>query len=241
MARSVEEVTARWDDTERRLRNTPEAEAARRLRRQRAVGRAGKKLGRVGMAAALVTFGLMFYGLFIAPLGIDGLFTGIGLAIVAMVLVLVMSRERPIAASTIAAAPPAMLPSRTDAWLDRQRKRLPPAAAPVLDAISTRLAQLEPQLALMDQRNPVSDELNRLLGQHLPGLVDSYAKLPEPERRRAPAGGGLPMEARLIEGLKLVEAELGDATEQLAAADRDAFLTQGRFLETRYGKTDAEN
>ena len=241
MVREVDEVLARWDEQERRLCTTPEAELARRHRRQRAVGRIGQKLGRVGIAAATVMFGLLLYGLIIAPLGIDGLFTGIGLAIVAMVLVLVMSRERAIAPATIAAAPPALLPAKTDAWLDRQRKQLPSAAAPVLDAISTRLAQLQPQLALVDARAPMALDLSRLLGQHLPGLVESYAKLPEPERRRKLPGGGLPMEARLIEGLKLVEAELGDATETLAAADRDAFLTQGRFLETRYGKGDGSS
>lgn len=240
MVREVDEVLARWDEQERRLRSTPEAELARRHRRQRAVGRLGKTLGRLGIAAATVMFGLLLYGLIIAPLGIDGLFTGLGLALVAMALVLVMSRERPIAAATIATAPPAQLTARTDAWLDRQRKQLPSAAAPVLDAISTRLAQLQPQLALTDARTPVALDLSRLLGQHLPGLVESYVKLPEPERRRRTADGGPPMEARLIEGLKLVEAELGDTTEQLAAADRDAFLTQGRFLETRYGKGDGE-
>ena len=240
MVREVDEVLARWDEQERRLRSTPEAELARRHRRQRSVGRLSKTLGRLGSAVATVMVGLLLYGLFIAPLGIDGLFTGLGLAMVAMALVLVMSRERPIAATTIATAPPAQLTARTDAWLDRQRKQLPSAAAPALDAISTRLAQLQPQLALIDARSPVALDLSRLLGQHLPALVESYVKLPEPARQRRAPDGGPPMEARLVEGLKLVESELGDATEQLAAADRDAFLTQGRFLETRYGKGDGE-
>ena len=229
MVREVDEVMARWDSESRRLLDSPEAARARQARRKRTTTRLAKQIAGVGIVGVMLLVAMLVWGLVIGPLGINGLFVAGLIGAVAVAVSMLATRERTVAPAAIVAAAPGDLAAKADLWLDRQRKSLPAAAAPVLDAISTRLTQLQPRLALADQRDPLAADLSRLLGQHLPGLVDSYAKIPAGER-------AAPMDARLVEGLKLVEAELGDKAETLAAVDRDAFLTQGRFIETKYGR-----
>ncbi|MGL4543613.1 MAG: hypothetical protein ACRCUI_14000, partial [Polymorphobacter sp.] len=96
---------------------------------------------------------------------------------------------------------------------------------------------LEPQLAELPANDPVAADLNRLLGQHLPELVERYTKVPVAQRQ-APGVDGANIEKRLIDGLSVVDSELARVSEQLAEGDRNAFLIQGRFLESRYGSED---
>jgi hypothetical protein len=134
----------------------------------------------------------------------------------------------------LADAPPAALPAVTDAWLDRQRDALPRLAAPQVDAISAMLGTLETQLAQVPPADPVAQDLSRLLGKHLPELVERYTRVPADQRARTIDPEGRTLETTLIDGLKVVEAELSRASDALAAADRDALMVQGKFLESRY-------
>jgi hypothetical protein len=126
------------------------------------------------------------------------------------------------------------LPAVTDAWLDRQRDALPRLAAPQVDAISAMLGTLETQLAQVPPADPVAQDLSRLLGKHLPELVERYTRVPADQRARTIDPEGRTLETTLIDGLKVVEAELSRASDALAAADRDALMVQGKFLESRY-------
>ncbi len=88
----------------------------------------------------------------------------------------------------------------------------------------------------MPAGDPTALELNRLLGKHLPDLVDRYEKVPVAQRKAPIAPGGPTIERQLVEGLGLIEAELARVNDQLGKDDRDAFAVQGKFLESRYGK-----
>lgn len=189
-------------------------------------------------AVALIALALIAYGLLIGPIGTDGLMLAVIAAAVAAILLAIFPRADAPAPADIATASPAELPAKVDNWLDRQRRALPIAAGPMVDAISTRLAALAPQLALIDARDPVAHDLNRLLGRHLPELVERYRSVPETHRSRPLEADGPSIERKLIDGLGVIDAELARVSDQLAAGHRDAFLTQGRFLETRYGNGD---
>ena len=78
--------------------------------------------------------------------------------------------------------------------------------------------------------------MNRLLGKHLPELVDRYEKVAPAQRKVATVPGGPTIERQLIDGLSLIEAELVRVNDQLGKDDRDAFAVQGKFLENRYGR-----
>jgi hypothetical protein len=69
---------------------------------------------------------------------------------------------------------------------------------------------------------------------HLPGLIDRYAKVPAAYRTEADAEGKT-IDQRLVEGLSATRTALGEVSERLAKRDVDAFSTQGRFIESKYG------
>jgi hypothetical protein len=132
----------------------------------------------------------------------------------------------------LAEANPNAMPAATEAWLYRQR--LPAAAQPHVDTIGVMLGTLEVQLADVPPTNPVAQDLSRLLGKHLPELVESYTRVPADQRGRTVDSDGRTIESTLVEGLKVVAAELARASDALAAADREAVVVQGKFLEKRY-------
>lgn len=133
-------------------------------------------------------------------------------------------------------AAPAELPGITESLLERQRRNLPRLAAPQLDAIQVQLAALEKQLARVPADHPVAQDVGRLLGSHLPELVDRYTRIPPLQRTNIVEHDGRTPEATVIDGLKTVEAELARASAQLAEADRDGLRVQGKFLEARYNE-----
>ena len=49
-------------------------------------------------------------------------------------------------------------------------------------------------------------------------------------------GDGVSVDERLVEGLAAGRAALGEISEKLARADMNAFETQGRFIQSRYGE-----
>ena len=212
------------------------ADAARSRRRQRAVARIGAKATRMAAAVAALVTALIAWALVVGPIGTTGLMLAVLLGIAMVVLLGIYPRAGDPPVTALATAPPAALPAKTEAWLDARRASLPRLAAPQVDAIAARLETLKPQLAAVATADPVAADLNRLLGKHLPELVESYTRVPPDQRARAIDDSGVSIEKKLVDGLAVVESELARVSDKLAAGDRDAFLIQGRFLESRYGK-----
>jgi hypothetical protein len=125
------------------------------------------------------------------------------------------------------------LTSEAEDWLLRQRPRLPGRAAPPIDAILLRLHDMQPHLAALDPNAPLAGEARRLIGEHLPRLVDSYLGVPPTARDSNPQ-----IARQLIDGLGIVAGELQRLCEEVSRDSLLSFETQGRFLETRYGKDD---
>ena len=103
--------------------------------------------------------------------------------------------------------------------------RTPTAALPSLKQTLERVEPLDPN----------AQDARRLMSVHLPGLIDRYAHVPAAYRGE-PDGEGKSADERLVEALAASRAALDDISEQLARADMAAFETQGRFIESRYGK-----
>jgi hypothetical protein len=180
-----------------------------------------------------IILGLLVWGLVIGPIGTTVLVLAILFGAMAAMAAAIWDGPDTTLDLT-ADAPPAVLPTATDAWLDRQRRNLPALAAPHVDAISARLATLDGQLARVPAGDPVAQDLSRLLGRHLPELVERYTRVPAEQRSRTIEADGRSLDATLVEGLRVVEEELARASDSLAAADRDAVRIQGKFLEARY-------
>lgn len=230
------------DRNEARLARLAKGQAAQVVRarqRQRTRARIGAKLKRMALAQVAIWAALLVWGLTIGGIGTSALL----LVMLANVMILYVLARYPrpeqVAAATLADAPPATLPARTELWLAGQRRDLPRLAAPSVDAISARLATLEMQLAAVPPADPVAQDIGRLLGRHLPELVERYTRVPPDQRTRTLESDGKTLETTLVDGLKVVEAELARASEKLSAADRDALVYQGKFLENRYKADEA--
>jgi hypothetical protein len=225
-------IVARNSERLARLARGEAAQRARARSRGRTQASLKRRVRRAVMVAAALILTPILYGLIIGPIGTTAL---VLLVLAGALAIAAAFLFDPAAASaqSVEAAPMDQLPTVTDAWLDARRRELPAAAAPHIDAISNHLATLGTQLVHVEGENDVTQDLDRLLKKHLPGLVDRYTKVPAAQRAADPG-----LEATLVSGLALVERELARASKKLSEADRDAVHIQGRFLENRYGETD---
>lgn len=226
-----DEIVSRNDERLRRMAIGAAAQKARARRRQMAAENAGKRVGRALAVGGAIVVGLILWGLVIGPIGTTVLVLAVLLGLIGMVMAGVWNKNVP-QPSDLAEASPNAMPAATEAWLYRQR--LPAAASPHVDAIGVLLGTLEVQLARVPPTDPIAQDLSRLLGKHLPDLVERYTRVPPDQRARTIDSDGRTVESTLVEGLKVVADELARASDALAAADRDAVVVQGKFLEKRY-------
>ena len=92
---------------------------------------------------------------------------------------------------------------------------------------------LESRLAEVDPLDPLAQDARRLMGKHLPELIDRYERIPAAYRHE-PDGEGLTVDQRLVASLDAARQALGEIGDKLVQGDRQAFETQGRFIESRY-------
>lgn len=211
--------------------------AVKRVRRQaRSVMR---RVILIAIANAAILIAAMVTGL-ILPGGI-----GIFGALAAMLLMLAVTLMIALAPAPRAPSPAKLaqvdikaLPGQTERWLEAQRPRLPAPAVTLVDQIGQRLETLSPQLAAVDNDTVEAMEVRRLIGEQLPAFLRDYERVPEP-LRRVERNGRTP-DAQLVDGLKLIEQEIGDMTQRLAQADLDSLSTRGRYLEMKYREEKTE-
>ena len=205
--------------------------------RQRQVNAVGKRLTNI----AIVDGGILFLALMIGlahPLGIIGFFLVLLALIGATIALAAWPGERPPSMERLVQSDIKALPAQTERWLAAQRPQLPAPAAQLIDRIGQRLDTLSPQLARVGEDTPEAGEVRKLVGEQLPAFVNDYARVPA--SLRTAARNGRTPDAELVDGLKLIEQEIGELTERLAASDLDQLQTRGRYLEMRY-KGDGQN
>jgi hypothetical protein len=110
---------------------------------------------------------------------------------------------------------------------------LPAPAVQRADAIGAQLPLLESRLAEVDPLDPLAQDARRLMGKHLPELIERYERIPAAYRHQQD-GEGLTADQRLVASLDAARQALGDIGDKLVQSDRQAFETQGRFIESRY-------
>jgi hypothetical protein len=109
---------------------------------------------------------------------------------------------------------------------------LPAPAISIVQDIGVRLDQLAPQLQTLNENDPASREVRKLVGEHLPELINGYKRIPETLRRQDNAGKT--PEQQLIDGLTRIDREIETMTGQIARGELDKLATRERFLEIRY-------
>jgi hypothetical protein len=124
------------------------------------------------------------------------------------------------------------LAGKTEIWLEAQRPALPAPAIAIMQDIGLRLDQLAPQLQTLDDNNPAAREVRKLVGEHLPELINGYKRIPEPLKSKE--HGGKSPDQQLVDGLKLIDREIETMTGQIARGELDKLATQSRYLEIKY-------
>jgi hypothetical protein len=224
-------ILAQADELLRRV--SPQARELARRQRQRRQQAFLRRLRRGILIAIVAIVGMTATGLFLGSFGFAWMMLTLLVTFCVMVAVLISGSEPAVTQERLMESELPALPSNTEQWLAKQRPALPAPANRKLDAIALRLEELRPQLANLDPREPAAVEVRRLVGVELPELVEGYKRVPD-HLRRDPSHGGRTPEKQLVEGLDIVEDEIGRMTRQLASGELDALATQGKFLELKY-------
>lgn len=200
--------------------------------------RLARRLTRIAVVDAAILLAAVVLGL-VLPTGI-GLFGALGfmaLLVAATLALAIFPTETPLPPERLRQTELKTLPAATGRWLETQRLALPAPARTLTDQIGVRLETLQFQMAGLDDAAPVAAEVRKLVGEQLPDFVRDYQKVPQ-TLRTVPRNGKTP-DAQLADGLKLIDTELAQLSEQLAQGDLDTLATRGRFLELKYQGEDA--
>jgi hypothetical protein len=200
-------------------------------RRKRQLGAGLRKLRRMAFAALAIMAIAAIWG-FVTPLGPNGVLVVMGLLILSTLFFAMLPTMPVVKREKLGQADLKTLPLQTEIWLESQRRSLPAPAVRLIDSIGHKLETLAPQLQGVDPNEPAAFEIRRLLADHLPELVTGYQSIPEPLRRQE-RNGRVP-ERQLLEGLQVIDREIGTMTENLAAGNLDKLATHNRFLELKY-------
>lgn len=213
-------------------RVSPEGRRLARRARQRRLRERLRTGRRMMLALAGIVAVAIVWGVAIGPIGQLGFLAALVALVVAWVAIIAVSRTHEDTPETLVASDLAQLPGRTEAWLQRQRALLPAPAVRLVEEIGVKLDALGPQLAGLDPNEPAADGVRKLLSQELPELIQGYARVPA-DLRRVARDGPAP-DRQLVDGLRVVDEQLGRMSADLASGDLARLATQGRYLELKY-------
>ena len=201
---------------------------SRALRRAHFYG----KVARAAVAVGVVLVGAGIIGAIIDGIGFWGVM-GTGIVGAAAAYLLMRYPEMPMPTTeSLRQTDLGTLAGKTEIWLEAQRPMLPAPAISIVQDIGIRLDQLAPQLQTLSENDPASREVRKLVGEHLPELINGYKRIPESLRRQDNAGKT--PEQQLIDGLQRIDREIETMTGQIARGELDKLATRERFLEIRY-------
>jgi hypothetical protein len=231
--RSVDNAIARFDEMAARFDgHTPAARGAARRHYSRGLASVGRRVSKMGAALGLLIVATIAFGLVVGPIGLGGLFLVVTLAVL-ILLGFAMLPDQPRERKFSDDMPNRQVVQTLDSYIVRRRNILPAPASRRLDAISAQLPLLESRLGEVDMLDPLAQDARRLMGKHLPELIERYERVP-PAYRLERDGEGLTVEERLVASLDAAKEALDDIGVKLAREDLNAFETQGRFIESRY-------
>lgn len=199
--------------------------------RQHRVNEVGRRLTRIAIADGAILLAAIVIGLFM-PIGMFGALAVMALLIATTLALALVATAPPPSPEKLRQAPIQALPAQTGRWLEAQRPALPAPALSLIDQIGVRLDTLTPQLATLGNDDPAAAEVRKLVGEQLPEFINGYTRVPK--NLRSVERNGKTPDAQLIEGLRLIEGEIGEMTAHLAQGDLDSLETRGRYLEIKY-------
>ncbi|WAT17482.1 hypothetical protein OZN62_11210 [Aurantiacibacter sp. MUD11] len=203
-----------------------------------------KRIKRNHLTKKLVQLAMGIVGVFVA-MGVAGAilngigFWGVMISAVAIALlatiILKQKVKLPQRHDLVQTTDAKQLVARTELWLESQRPALPPPAVSLVDQIGVQLDGLGQQLEHVDPAHPAAAETRKLVGEHLPEMIDSYCKIPRHLRGEERAGAT--PDAQLVDSLGKISKEIDSVTRQLAEGSLDDLAIRNRYLDYKYGNT----
>lgn len=219
----------------RNVRFAPIGTKSQALRRAHFWG----KLSKAIMAVGAVLIGAGIIGGIIGGIGFWGvMITALLVATAAYVLMRFPQMPMPTTES-LKLTDLSTLAGKAEIWLEAQRPALPAPAVTLMQDIGARLDQLAPQLQTLDDNDPAAREVRKLVGEHLPELINGYKRIPESLRNKEHAGK-TPAQ-QLVDGLKTIDREIETMTGQISRGELDKLAVRGRYLEIRYDGADKDS
>lgn len=238
MSFELERVLYDTEDFLRRAIGSPTRRAAKKRRMQRKMEEFGRRARRSGFVAAALMLILLGISLYSPALFFAWLIAVPVILFVAIVLLFQPTRQARQMESEARLTPQTLplpeLAVRAEEGLLDRCDELPGRALPATDRIITNLRELQPHLhGLGPADAALEGDVRRLIGQHLPQLIDSWLALPAPSR-----GSGSESSRRITESLGIVADEMDHLLERCCREVQSDFDTQSRFIETRYREDD---
>ena len=238
MGFELERVLYETEDFLRRAIGSPTRREARKRRAQRRWEEYGRRAKRSGfviaglllalLAVSIYSPGLFFVWIFAVPVI---LFVGIVLMFQPTRHARRLEEEARLTPQTL---PLPELAVRAEEGLLDRCDDLPGRALPAADRIMAGLREIQPHLYDLGPRDEaLAGEIRRLVGQHLPQLVDSYMALPYQSRT-----GNAESTRRFVESMGIVADEMEHLLQQCCHDRQSAFDTHSRFIESRYREDD---
>lgn len=232
MSFELERILYETEDFLRKSLGSSAQRAAKKRRAQRKLEEFGRRFQRACLIFAGLMGAMLAWAIFVSPLPVITWFFG-GLTIFFLALISTFWETRKPADQADLQGAPALpldeLAARAEEGLLDRCRELPGRAQGAADTALARLAELQPHLGNLDPNSVLAGDARRLIGQHLPRLVDSYLELPA--SARAP---GSESSRRFTESLSIVANELDGLLETCCHDRQMTFDTQTRFVETRY-------
>jgi len=217
----------------------------------------GRRVGSIGRGSAdlkrknamqrikLIVIGIacIFAGASLAGIVLDGIgFAGVMLTLFAVVAATFLFSNYPKVKvprrEDLNRGDTRQLVARTELWLENQRPALPPPAITLLDTIGGQLDALGIQLETIDPAHPAAVETRKLVGEHLPEMIDAYRRIPASLRSEQRAGST--PDQQITQSLGKISKEIDEVTRQLADGALDDLAIRTRYLDYRYGGDEAE-
>jgi len=230
--RLIEEGRRLRDDNRaggRHRRAVSIGQGARRARQQHMF----RRLRNVALALFAIWVATGILGLVIGGIGFAGIMALIVASVVAVGVLGNYPRMRVPSRADINKGDVRQMVARTELWLEHQTPALPPPAARIVADMGVQLDALGLQLEGLDQQHPKAREIRSLVGEQLPGMIDSYRRIPEHLRHEERAGST--PDRQLTESLGKISDEIDSITRQLAEGSLDDLAIKHRYLDYRYG------
>jgi hypothetical protein len=235
IASQHDEITGNASRALKNVRAAPIGMKSRALRRAHFWG----KISRAALAVGAVFIGAGIVGAIFDGIGFWGIMIA-GLAGAAAVYTMLRYPEMPMPTTeSLRQTDLETLAGKTEIWLESQQSALPAPAISIMQDIGVRLDQLAPQLQTLDENDPASREVRKLVGEHLPELINGYRRIPDALKTKVHAGKS--PEQQLVDGLKLIDQEIDVMTGQIARGELDKLATRSRYLELKYDQSNEEN